>query len=160
MIGLPHAILRERRRLCRHGDIDLIESCRITVIVGSRKEHLELQDSRNFWRALDALVDSSTLKIDRPKGSAHPRYPDFLYPLDYGYLEGTTSADGAGIDVWIGSLPEKQVTALLCTVDLEKRDTEIKLLLGCTPQAARHLLAIHNRGTQSAILLECPDEQQ
>jgi inorganic pyrophosphatase len=117
---------------------------------------LEPYDSHDLWRALDALVDGSALKIDRPKGSAHPRYPNFHYPLDYGYLEGTTSADGAGIDVWIGSLPEKQVTALLCTVDLEKRDTEIKLLLGCTPQEARHLLAIHNRGTQSAMLLERP----
>lgn len=120
---------------------------------------MELQDSHDFWRTLDALVNGSTLTIDRPKGSAHPRYPDFLYPLDYGYLEGTTSADGAGIDVWIGSLPEKQVTALLCTVDLEKRDAEIKLLLGCTLQEARQLLAIHNKSTQSAILLERPERE-
>jgi inorganic pyrophosphatase len=115
-------------------------------------------NSSSFWRALDALLQTSTLTIDRPKGSAHPRYPEFLYPLDYGYLEGTTSCDGAGIDAWVGSLPQKRLTALLCAVDLEKRDAEIKLLLGCTPEEAQQLLAIHNTGTQSAILLKRSDE--
>lgn len=99
-------------------------------------------------------METSALSIDRPKGSAHPRYPDFFYPLDYGFLAGTTSGDGAGIDVWVGSLPEQRVTALLCTVDLGKRDAEIKLLLGCTRQEMQDLLAIHNNGTQSATLIE------
>ncbi len=41
-----------------------------------------------FWTALSNLVRSATLRVDRPKGSRHPRYPDRVYPLDYGYLEG------------------------------------------------------------------------
>lgn len=110
--------------------------------------------SSDFWRRLDELVQACPLRIDRPKGTPHPRYPNFLYPLDYGYLEGTTAGDGAGIDVWRGSLPEKQVTAIICAVDLEKRDSETKLLLGCTSEEAQHILAIHNEGTQSAILIE------
>jgi inorganic pyrophosphatase len=111
-----------------------------------------------FWHALETLAQTSAIKIDRPKGSTHPRYPDFLYPLDYGYLEGTTSGDGAGIDVWVGSLPEKRLTALVCTVDLHKRESEIKLLLGCTPQEMQDVVAVHNSGTQSAILLERESE--
>ncbi len=86
----------------------------------------------NFWQFLDRLVASSALVIDRPKGSAHPHYPEVIYPLDYGYLEGTTSADGGGIDVWVGSSGRGRLNAILCTVDLLKRDAEIKLLLGCT----------------------------
>lgn len=35
-----------------------------------------------FWASLDALVRRCPLVIDRPRGSAHPRYPDFIYPLD------------------------------------------------------------------------------
>lgn len=112
-----------------------------------------------FWRALETLAQTSTIIIDRPKGSAHPRYPDFLYPLDYGYLAGTASGDGMGIDVWVGSLPEKRLTALVCTVDLHKRESEIKLLLGCTPQEMQDVLAIHNSGEQSAILLERESER-
>jgi inorganic pyrophosphatase len=108
----------------------------------------------DFWHALETLAQTSPITIDRPKGSAHPRYPDFVYPLDYGYVEGTASGDGMGIDVWVGSLPEKHLTALVCTVDLHKRESEIKLLLGCTPQEMQAVLAVHNRGEQSAILLE------
>jgi inorganic pyrophosphatase len=62
-----------------------------------------------FWSLVDQLADQHTLIIDRPKGSAHPRYPDHIYPLDYGYLEGTTAGDGDGIDVWVGSLADKRV---------------------------------------------------
>jgi inorganic pyrophosphatase len=107
----------------------------------------------DFWLALDALVAASEVRIDRPKGTPHPRYPDFTYPYNYGYLEGTTSGDGSGIDVWVGSLPNSQVAAVIFCVDLEKRDTEVKLLLGCTPQEAEEILTIHNDGSQAAILI-------
>ena len=55
--------------------------------------------NNDFWRALDSLVDNSEIVIDRPKGTAHPKYPDFIYKVDYGYLKNTSSMDGAGIDV-------------------------------------------------------------
>ena len=38
----------------------------------------------SFWEALDRLAANSRLVIDRPQGSAHPRYPDLIYPYDYG----------------------------------------------------------------------------
>jgi inorganic pyrophosphatase len=109
-----------------------------------------------FWQALDALVASSAVVVDRPRGSGHPRYPDFIYPLDYGYLAGTLSADGGGIDVWVGSLPERKVTAVICSVDLVKRDSEVKLLLGCTAHEAQTILAVHNADSQSAICVLRP----
>jgi inorganic pyrophosphatase len=40
-----------------------------------------------------------------------------IYPLDYGYLEGTCGGDGAGIDVWVGLKADKTLTGILCTVD-------------------------------------------
>ncbi len=87
----------------------------------------------DFWRMLDALAASSELVIDRPKGSAHPRYPDLLYPVDYGYLKDTSSMDAAGIDLWMGT-QGTTVNAVICTVDLVKRDSEIKLLMGCSEE--------------------------
>jgi inorganic pyrophosphatase len=110
----------------------------------------------NFWLYLDQLVTTSSLIIDRPQVSAHPHYPDFIYPYDYGYLAGTQAADGGGIDVWQGSLPEKRVTAVICTVDMHKRDTEIKILLGCTPQEAQDILKTHNSGPMAGLLIERP----
>lgn len=35
-----------------------------------------------FWQSLDLLVAESSIVIDRPCGTPHPRYPDFLYPFD------------------------------------------------------------------------------
>ncbi len=58
----------------------------------------------SFWQSMTQLLITNSLIIDRPKGTTHPRYPDLIYPLDYGYLENTTSSDGGGIDVWLGSL--------------------------------------------------------
>jgi inorganic pyrophosphatase len=105
----------------------------------------------NFWEYLDQLVAASRLVIDRPKGTHHPRYPDIIYAVDYGYLEGTTTVDGGGLDVWAGSLPEKNLTALVLTVDLIKRDVEIKLMLGCTQVEQELILDFHNGGQMRAV---------
>ena len=53
----------------------------------------------DFWSAIDTLVSSGKIVIDRPKGSTHPRFPHIRYDVDYGYIENTTSMDGDGIDV-------------------------------------------------------------
>ncbi|HJS17128.1 MAG TPA: hypothetical protein VJ785_00155 [Anaerolineales bacterium] len=83
---------------------------------------------------MSELAKAGRILLDRPLGSVHARYPDLIYPLDYGYLENTSAGDGDGMDVWIGSRIEKTLTGILCTFDRLKRDAEIKLLIGCTPE--------------------------
>lgn len=114
---------------------------------------METSDNTAFWHTLDALVESSAVVVDRPRGSRHPRYPDTAYPLDYGYLDGTRSGDGAGIDVWLGSRERRGVTGIIYTVDLRKRDMEAKLLLGCTDVEMQLALAFHQSGSQAALLV-------
>ena len=104
---------------------------------------MDLYDNQ-FWQALDELVASSNIVIDRPKGSAHPKFPDFIYPLDYGYLQNTSSMDGGGIDVWVGS-GQKHVDAVICIVDLLKKDSEIKILIGCNEAETQAVYHTHNR---------------
>lgn len=106
-----------------------------------------------FWVFLDRLVAEHTLVLDRPRGSAHPRFPALIYPLDYGYLENTTTVDGGGIDVWRGSLPEASLNAVMLTVDLFKNDAELKLLLGCTAEEERLLLDFSNDFAMRAMIL-------
>lgn len=101
--------------------------------------------TKSFWEALDTLIGESRLVIDRPKNTAHPRYPDFVYPVDYGYLENTSSMDGGGIDVWLGSDEKKLLDAVMCIVDLTKRDSEIKLLIGCTEHEKELVFQVHNQ---------------
>jgi inorganic pyrophosphatase len=126
--------------------------------MNENSSNAEIRETVGFWRHLDELLAICKLVIDRPAGSTHPRYPDFVYPLDYGYLEATTAADGGGIDVWAGSLPGRKLVGVICTVDLVKRDAEIKLLVGCTRQQMQQALAKHNHGMQSGVLIERPPE--
>lgn len=97
-----------------------------------------------FWDSLEELVASSEIVIDRPKGSAHPRFPNFIYRVDYGYLRNTSSMDGAGIDVWVGTDSRRQIDAIIVTVDRMKRDSEIKILIGCTEEEKQLINATHN----------------
>lgn len=97
--------------------------------------------SPKFWRSIDQLIADHKLVIDRPKQSKHPRYPEAIYPLDYGFLEGTTSGDGHGIDVWIGSDSKQHATGVMCTIDLLKKDIEIKILLDCTQADIQKILS-------------------
>jgi inorganic pyrophosphatase len=67
-----------------------------------------------------------------------------VYPLDYGCLNGTRSMDGGGIDIWRGSLSSPVCDTIICIVDLFKRDSEIKILLGCTEEEKSAILHFHN----------------
>ena len=40
-------------------------------------------------------------KIDRPLGSAHPRVPDMIYTVNYGYVDGVFAGDGAEQDIYL-----------------------------------------------------------
>ncbi|MBI5960730.1 MAG: response regulator [Chloroflexi bacterium] len=107
----------------------------------------------SFWDYIDRLVTENRLVIDRPKGSAHPRFPEVIYPVDYGYLEGTSAMDGAGIDVWVGTTGTKRADAVFCTVDLLKRDAEIKIVLGCTQTEKQTIMKFLNQQSMRGLLI-------
>jgi inorganic pyrophosphatase len=106
-----------------------------------------------FWSRLDELIGSSEIIIDRPKGTRHPRYPDLVFPLDYGYLKGTTGGDGDGVDVWMGTAGHRNLTAIASTVDMKKRDAEIKLIIGCTEEEIAVIEKCHSGRYMSCIII-------
>lgn len=97
-----------------------------------------------FWRRLDELLASKNIVIDRPKGSHHPRFNEIVYKLDYGYLDGTSSNDGEGVDVWLGSDVERALDAVICTVDLDRGDAEMKLMVGCSEEEKAYIEDFYN----------------
>ena len=99
--------------------------------------------NRDFWRALDALIAQCEIVIDRPKGSRHPKY-GHVYPADYGYLKGTSSMDGGGIDLWTGSLPGLPLAGIIATVARLPRHSASTLRLGLTAEEIETVLAFHN----------------
>jgi inorganic pyrophosphatase len=110
---------------------------------------------KTFWDKFESLVTNSEIIIDRPKGTAHPKYPAMIYPFDYGYLKDTSGGDGNEIDVWHGSKNENSLDAIVCTVDILKKDSEIKLLIGCTEAEQNEIVSFLNESQfMSAILVE------
>ena len=107
-----------------------------------------------YWQALDKLIESSNVVIDRPKGSKHPQWPEIVYPLDYGYIENTKACDGNEIDAWVGNIGSKNVTGIVITIDLYKRDTEVKVLLGLTNEEIDSVAEFHNSGPQNAFVIK------
>jgi inorganic pyrophosphatase len=88
--------------------------------------------NNEFWEYLNKLVSENKIIIDRPKETRHPKYNNMIYVTDYGYIEITKSMDNGGIDIFVGSDPNKEIGAFICVIDLLKKDSEIKILMGCT----------------------------
>ena len=84
------------------------------------------------WHWWERLLSERGIVIDRPQGSAHPRFPDMVYPLAYGYIPGTVGGDGAEVDIFVGS-GDTGLAAALITYDPGKDDVELKLQWNATP---------------------------
>ena len=42
-----------------------------------------------------------TVQIDRPMGSVHPKHPNIVYPINYGYVPRIMGGDGEEQDAYI-----------------------------------------------------------
>jgi inorganic pyrophosphatase len=63
--------------------------------------------------------------------------------------------DGSGIDVWRGTDTSGKIDAIVCTVDLQKKDSEIKILIGCNAAEKALIMDFHNRSEwMKGILIE------
>ncbi len=70
-------------------------------------------------------------KIDRPLGSAHPKHPDIIYPVNYGYVPGIMAPDGDWQDVYIlgADVPLAEFTGRRIAVIRRLNDAEDKWVL-------------------------------
>ena len=119
----------------------------------------QLENNAYFWQKLDSLYFSSSVVIGRPKNSKHPRYDDMVYPVDYGYLTDTISSDGSQIDVFFGSDTNKKIKSIAVSTDIIKRDSEVRLLIGCTDQEESDVLHMLNVSeNQKSILVRRSNE--
>ena len=76
------------------------------------------------------LGKTVTIKIDRPLGSTHPKYPSLTYPVNYGYIPNVTGGDGQELDVYLlgVDVPVKEYTARIIGIVHRHNDVEDKLV--------------------------------
>ncbi|MDE5994751.1 MAG: GrpB family protein [Oscillospiraceae bacterium] len=70
------------------------------------------------------------IKIDRPVGSIHPKHPDIIYPVNYGFLPNVFGGDGEELDVYLlgVDVPVKEYTARVICIVHRHNDVEDKLV--------------------------------
>ena len=61
------------------------------------------------------LGKSVKVVIDRPLGSHHPKHPNMIYPVNYGYITDLAAPDGMGQDVYLLGVNEP-VESFECVV--------------------------------------------
>ena len=62
--------------------------------------------------------------------------------------------DGVEIDIWVGEKGSNHVEGIMCIVDMDKRDSEIKILYSCTEKEMDEIHEIQNEDGMSGILIK------
>ena len=102
--------------------------------------------------ALALLGRAVSVAIDRPLGSTHPRWPDLVYPVNYGHVPGTVAPDGAEIDAYVlGVTRRLRAFEGVCVAVVERLDdVECKLAVARSgsrpsPRAIREAVRFQER---------------
>ncbi len=118
--------------------------------------------SRSFppldWEAWEAEIATRGVTVDRPKHSRHPAYPGIVYPIDYGFINGTLASDGEEIDCFIGT-GQTGLAGAIWTTDHRKGDRECKFLWNCSPEEiylAHGFLNFDRRLMEGVLALRWP----
>ncbi len=100
-----------------------------------------------------------TVTMDRPMGSKHPTH-DFIYPINYGYIEGLMAGDGEDQDAYILGVyePLEVFTGRVIAVIKRMDDCEDKWVLAPEGMTFSHqqiqaLVAFQERFFTSQILM-------
>lgn len=97
------------------------------------------------WSRWEQLIADRGIVIERPRGHAHPLYPDMIYPCDYGHIPGTSSADGEEVDVFVGMI-QTGLVGLIALTHQPSEVTEPKLMMNLSRVDANRILAFLDRG--------------
>jgi inorganic pyrophosphatase len=126
------------------------------------QSYAELAAERFRWEAWEGVIAARGVEIDRPRAKPHPRFPEVVYPLDYGYVPGTLSSDGEAIDVFVGTAPRLagcDLVGAILTRDHRQGKREWKLLWRCTPPeiyCAHGFLSFDRRLIDGTLALRFP----
>ncbi|HSG25064.1 MAG TPA: inorganic diphosphatase [Anaerolineales bacterium] len=108
--------------------------------------------------SVNYLGKTITIQIDRPLGSPHPQH-GFIYPVNYGFLPGTTARDGEELDAYLLGVfePVKLYTGVCIAVIHRLDDEDDKLVVAphgstYTPGQIRALTEFQERFFTSEIL--------
>lgn len=96
-----------------------------------KKAIIEFNEKNNLkYDNEEYLNKTVTIKIDRPFGSKHPKH-NFIYPVNYGYIENTIAPDGEELDCYLLGVfePVKTYTGKCIAIIHRTNDNDDKLVI-------------------------------
>jgi inorganic pyrophosphatase len=103
--------------------------------------------------------------VDRPLGTCHPKHPDIVYPVNYGYVPGVIAPDGEEQDAYILGIdcPVDQFTGKVIAVIHRWDDIEEKWVVApegktFTEEDIKKSVAFQERYFRSEVIL--PEEAE
>lgn len=105
--------------------------------------HPERRSDRVSRRVIDAFISACgdagerrevTVTVDRPIGTRHPKFPNTVYEVNYGYIDGIIGGDGEEQDVYILGVdtPVETFSGELIAVIYRDGDNETKWVVAPT----------------------------
>ncbi len=128
-------------------DIPMLRTAGVGVAMGNANEAVKAaadavtlsnnDDGIAYWlltgdhRSPLPTTQEVTVTVDRPMGSCHPDYSELIYPVNYGYIEGTIAADGEEVDAYILGVdePVSRFTGRVIAVIQRTNDIEQKYVV-------------------------------
>ncbi len=80
------------------------------------------------------LGKTVTVKIDRPVGSVHPKRPNLIYPINYGYIPGVFGGDGEELDVYVLGVHEPLAEFTGKVIGIIHRENDVEDKLAAAPE--------------------------
>lgn len=116
---------------------------------------VEMIERENIKKLIGKKV---RVKIDRPLGSRHPKWK-WIYPVNYGYVEGIRAPDGENLDVYVLGVfkPIKKFVGKVIAVIHRKDDVEDKLVVApkkYTKEQIEALVEFQERWFKSEVIVD------
>lgn len=106
-----------------------------TAVDKGRERYLKGKHDFIVYTLRKALVNyylgkTIKIKIDRPIGSFHPKYPNLIYPINYGYIPGIIGGDNEDLDVYLLGVDKsvEEYQAQIIAIIHRHNDVEDKLV--------------------------------
>ncbi len=122
---------RDQRSRALHDEWLQKLTCPVLKVDGTKPIKELLQFMLRKIQVYFFLDKTITVTIDRPIGSVHPKHPDIIYPINYGYLKGEIAPDGKDLDVYILGIskPQTSFTGKVIAIIHRENDIEDKLVV-------------------------------
>ncbi|HHX52949.1 MAG TPA: Inorganic pyrophosphatase [Erysipelothrix sp.] len=119
----------------------------------------QLLNNAFFWQKLDTLLFTLDYNKVRGEGDEHPKYPNLVYPVEYGYLVDPDKDGVVVAKAFRGSASNRRSDQIILCVDILQKDMDVKILMGCTEEEQMKVLEFLNQTAfQKTVLIRRGDE--